>query len=156
MTSAGPWTTAHFDAMSWHDVHVHGFRFDEFKEANGSADLVLDIDYILKWEKSGETFIFTVCRADLRFNDVFGLKLHLDYASPTAGMCPFSISGIEREVVTSLNGHQSYRWRLPINWPKGSLEFQAPAFTQVLTGRPHVQKGRQSLTPEQRGGGVAA
>jgi hypothetical protein len=87
MTKAGPWTTADFDAMSWHDVHVHGFRLDRFDENNGSADLVLDIDYILKWEKSGDSFLFTVCRADLRFNDVFGLKLDLDYASPTAGMC---------------------------------------------------------------------
>ena len=156
MTSAGPWTTDDFDALSWHDVHVHGFRFAEFKEDNGSADLVLDIDYILKWERSGENFLFTVCRAELRFHDVFGLKLELDYVSPTAGMCPFSINGIEREVVMSSNGHQSYRWRLPINWPKGSLEFQAPAFTQVLIGRPHVQPSRQSLTPEQRGGGVAA
>ena len=156
MTSAGPWTTDDFDALSWHDVHVHGFRFAEFKEANGSADLVLDIDYILKWERSGENFLFTVCRAELRFHDVFGLKLELDYASPTAGMCPFSINGIERDVVTSPNGHQSYRWRLPINWPKGSLEFQAAGFTQVLTGHPQVQTGRQSLTPAQRGGGVAA
>ena len=156
MTSAGPWTTDDFDAMSWHDVHVHGFRFDAFKKDNGSADLVLDIDYILKWESSRETLVFTVCRADLRFNDVFALKLDLDYASPTAGMCPFSISGIERDVVTAPNGHQSYKWRLPINWPKGSLEFQALGFTQVLTGRPHVQTGRQSLSPEQRGGGVAA
>jgi hypothetical protein len=151
MTSAGPWTSDDFDALSWHDVHVHGFHLDEFKEDNGSADLVLDIDYILKWERSGENFLFTVCRAELRFHDVFGLKLELDYASSTAGMCAFSMSGIEREVVTSSHGRQSYRWRLPINWPKGSLEFQASGFTQVLTGRPHVQPGRQSLTPEQRG-----
>src|SRR4051812_23328616 len=75
MTSAGPWTTADFESMSWHDVHVHGFRFDRFNESNGSADLVLDIDYILKWERSGENFLFTVCRADLRFTDVFGLKV---------------------------------------------------------------------------------
>jgi hypothetical protein len=156
MNSAGPWTTVDFDAMSWHDVHVHGFRFDKFKEDNGSADLVLDIDYILKWDKSGDTFLFTVCRADLRFHDVFGLKLTLDYATPTAGMCPFSVGGIEREVVNSPTGYHSYKWRLPINWPKGSLEFQAPGFTQVLTGTPHVQSGRQSLTPEKRGGGIAA
>jgi hypothetical protein len=156
MTSAGPWTTADFEAMSWHDVHVHGFRFDRFNESNGSADLVLDIDYILKWERSGENFLFTVCRADLRFSDVFGLKLDLDYAGPTTGMCPFSISGIEREAVKLAKGPETYKWRLPINWPKGSLEFQAPGFTQVLTGPPHIQTGRQSLSPEQRGGGIAA
>jgi hypothetical protein len=156
MSSGGPWTTKDFDAMSWHDVHVHGFRLDGYKATEGSADLVLDIDYILKWEKSGDSFLFTVCRADLRFHDVFGLKLTLDYATPTAGMSPFSINGIEREVVRFPTGYQSYKWRLPINWPKGAIEFQAPGFTQVLTGAPHVQTGRQSLTPEERGGGIAA
>ena len=156
MNNAGSWTIDDFEAMSWHDVHIHGFRFDSFKEASGSADLVLDIDYILKWEKSGNSFLFTVCRADLRFHDVFGLKFDLDYASVTAGMCPFSLSGIERELVKFPTGQQSYKWRLPINWPKGALEFQAPGFTQVLTGAPRVQTGRQSLTPGQRGGGIAA
>jgi len=151
MNGAGPWTTDDFDAMSWHDVHVHGFRFDEYKATEGSADLVLDIDYILKWEKSRESLLFTVCRADLRFHQVFGLKFTLDYAAPTAGMCPFSIAGIEREALQSSAGHQAYKWRLPVNWPAGSLEFRAPGFTQVLTGQPHVQSGRQSLMPEKRG-----
>ena len=141
--------------MSWHDVHVHGFRFGSFKEENGAADLILDIDYILKWEKRSDAFLFTLCRADLRFHDVFGLKFSLDYAAVTAGMCAFSLGGIEREVLTAPNGYESYRWRLPINWPKGALEFEAPGFTQVLTGAPHVQTGRQSLTPQERGGGIA-
>jgi len=156
MNSAGPWTTDDFEALSWHDVHIHGFRLDSFKEKSGSADLVLDIDYILKWEKSANALLFTICRADLRFHDVFGLTFGLDYASVTAGMCPFSISGIEREIVKSPIDHQSYKWRLPINWPKGALEFQAPGFTQVLTSAPRVQTGRQSLAPDQRGGGIAA
>ena len=156
MNSAGPWTSDDFEAMSWHDVHIHGFRFDSYKEANGSADLVLDLDYILKWEKSGNTFLFTICRADLRFHAVFGLKFSLDYATVTAGMCPFSVGGIEREIVKSSTGHQSYKWRLPINCPKGLLEFEAPGFTQVLTGAPRVKSDRQSLTPEERGGGIAA
>ena len=155
MNSAGPWTTENFEEMSWHDVHVHGFRFDTFKQDNGSADLVLDIDYILKWEKSGNGFLFTVCRADLRFHDVFGLKFELDYATPTAGMCPFSLAGIERETVKSLNGYQSYKWCLPVNWPKGLLQFDAPGFTQVLTGIPHVQAS-QGLAPENRSGGISA
>jgi hypothetical protein len=130
-------------------------RFDSFKDDNGSADLVLDVDYILKWEKSGQGFLFTVCQADLRFHDVVELKFNLDYATPTAGMCPFSIDGVERELVTYPNGHQAYRWRLNINWPRGLLEFQASGFTQTLTGTPHVQS-HQALPPEKRRGAVAA
>ena len=155
MNSAGPWHTEDFDSLSWHDVHVHGFRLDTFKDESGSADLVFDIDYILKWEKSGDGFLFTVCQADLRFHQVFGLTFSLDYATPTAGMCPFSIAGVERELVKFPTGFQSYRWRLPINWPKGLCEFQAPGFTQTLTGAPYVQS-HQALTPEKRRGGIAA
>ena len=140
--------------MSWHDVHVHGFFFKTFNEELGSADLVLDIDYILKWEKAGNALVFTVCRAELRFHDVFGLKMVLDYVTPTAGMSPFSIDGIKRELVKFPTGAESYKWRLPINWPKGSLEFDAPGFTQMLTGTPHHQVG-QWLTPEQRRSSVA-
>jgi hypothetical protein len=92
MNSAGPWATDDFEAMSWHDVHMHGLRFDKFKEGEGSADLVLDIDYILKWDRAGNAFVFTVCRAGLRFHDVFGLKFTLDYETPTAGMCPFPLA----------------------------------------------------------------
>jgi hypothetical protein len=155
MTGTGPWRTEEFDSLSWHDVHVHGFRLDTFKDENGSADLVLDIDYILKWERSGDGFLFTVCRAELRFHDVVDLKFALDYATPTAGMCPFMIDGIEREPMQFSTGYKSYRWRLPVSWPKGSLEFQAPAFTQTLTGTPRVQP-HQALGSEQRGGGGIA
>lgn len=158
MNSTGPWTNADYELMSWHDVHVYGFRLENFTDENGSADLVLDIDYILKWEeaKAENTFLFTVCRAELRFHDVFGLKFSIDYSSPQAGMCPFSIDGIVRDVKTFPTGYQTFKWRLPINWPKGSIEFDAPAFTQTLVGTPQVQLGHQALSTRDRGDGIAA
>ena len=155
MTDSGPWTNNDFDQMSWHDVHVHGFRLEAFKEELGSCELVLDIDYILAWETVGDAFRFTVCQAALRFHDVFGLKVALDYAAPTAGMCAFSLAGIQREELACPRGYNTYRWRLDVNWPQGFLEFDAPGFTQTLVGVPHVQVG-QSLPPELRNGGVAA
>jgi hypothetical protein len=155
MSDRGPWGTADFEALSWHDVHVHGFRLEGFNAEEGSAELVLDIDYILRWQESGEGFLFTVCQAVLRFHSVFGLKLELNYAAPSAGMCPFSVAGVERELLVAPNGHKSYRWRIPINWPQGSLEFEAPGFTQTLIGEPHFQS-QQFLPPEKRNGSVAA
>jgi len=149
MSQAGPWTNEDFEHLSWHDVNVHGWRLDTFDSDEGCADLVLDIDFILHWEKSGSAFLFTVCRADLCFHQVLGLRLALDYATPTAGMCPFSIDGIVRELLVAPNGHRSYRWRLPVNWPRGLLEFEAPAFTQTLTGTPRVQAA-QWLAGEHR------
>jgi hypothetical protein len=149
MNSHGPWTTDDFDSLSWHDVHVHGLRLASFNESLGSADLVLDIDYILKWENSGNGFQFTLCPAELTFQGVFGLKLELDYATPTAGMCPFSIHAINREPVQYPTGTKSYRWHIPVNWPEGSIRFEALGFTLTLVGAPIVHS-QQSLPSEQR------
>jgi hypothetical protein len=155
MTQSGPWTTEDFETLSWHDVHVHGLRLDTFRESEGSADLVLDIDYILQWHKTGTSFEFTICPATLRFHEVFALRVSLDYAGPTAGMCPFSIDGIERERLVFPTGFTSYRWRIPVNWPRGEIEFQAPGFTQMLAGTPRLHS-RQWLAPETRANGRAA
>ena len=148
----GPWQTEDFDSLSWHDVHVHGLRFASFSEDEGSTELVLDIDFILKWEDSAHGILFTICPAELTFHGVFGLKFELDYAATSAGMCPFSIDGVQREPIESPNGFKSFRWRLPINWPRGLLEFEAPAFTQTLVGKPIVKTGSQSLSPTERAG----
>ncbi len=151
MKSDGPWTTDDFDSLSWHDVHVHGLRLAPFNESHGAADLVLDIDYILKWENSGNGIRFTLCPAELVFQGVFGLKLELDYATPTAGMCPFSIHAINREPLEFPTGSKSYRWHIPINWPQGSLRFESPGFKLTLVGTPTVHS-QQSLPPERRAG----
>lgn len=149
MNASGPWHTRDFDHLSWHDVHVHGIRLESFKPDNGTSDVVFDIDFILKWENAKEGFLFTVCAADLYFHDVFGLKLNLDYASPTAGMCPFSLDRIERKEVMLSTNYKSYDWDMKVNWPKGRIEFQAPGFTQVLVGAPQISPN-QWLPPEAR------
>jgi hypothetical protein len=149
MKNLGPWRTEDFESLSWHDAHVHGFSLRAIKPDNGSADLVLDIDFILEWDKADRGFQFTVCKAELIFHDVFGLKFSLDYVSQSAGMCSFSIHGIEREQVEYITGLKGFRWRIPINWPKGSIEFEAPGFTQTLIGEPIIQSG-QRLSSDQR------
>jgi hypothetical protein len=140
LNNLGPWHTEDFEALSWHDVHVHGLSLDTFAPNEGACDLVLDIDYILNWSESEAGIVFTVCRATLRFHAVFGLKLILDYKSPTAGMSPFSINEIKREVVAYQNGTGTYHWKILVNWPVGSLEFEASEFTQTLVGLPRVQE----------------
>ncbi len=150
MIHLGPWNTDDFDSLSWHDVHVHGLRLMSFEEGIGTADLALDIDYILKWDDSGEQLLFTICRAELIFHKVFGLKLELDYATPTAGMCPFSIDSINREPVEVDSGSSSFRWHILVNWPQGKLDLEATAFTQTLVGTPVVKARVQSLSPEER------
>ena len=149
MKKNGPWNTDDFDLMSWHDVHVHGFKLIDFDDDEGAADLLLDIDYILNWEQTDNEFMFTVCRAELRFHKVFGMKFELDYETPKAGMCPFSIDGIERKPLEFSTGYKSFYWRIPISWPRGFIEFQAPSFNQIMVGEPFLQKD-QLLSSEKR------
>lgn len=149
MSPLGPWQTNDFDKMSWHDVHVHGFELDRFDQEQGACDLTLNIDYILEWKEHGGGYTFLVAPALLRFKSVFGLRMEVDYARPSAGMCPFSIDEIEREKVVYPTGHTSYKWRVKINWPSGGISFEAPGFDQELTGSPKRQ-GKQWL---QRGAG---
>lgn len=149
MNPIGPWSTADFSEMSWHDVHVHAFSLEAFDAEQGHADLLLDIDFITNGSQDGAEFRFTVCRAELRFQQVSGLKLALDYATACAGMCPFSLSEIRREEVAYPTGHTSFKWRLEVNWPEGLIEFEAPSFTQRLVGEPRQQR-EQWLSPEHR------
>lgn len=139
MSSHGPWRTDDFDALSWHDAHVHGLNLNAFNSDLGTADLSLDIDFILRWKSLDSGFEFTVSQATLCFHEVSDLRVALDYKSPTAGMCPFAIDHIEREQLEWRHDGETYRWVIVINWPPGSIEFASPGFTQTLIGVPHVQ-----------------
>jgi hypothetical protein len=141
------WYTADFDALSWHDVRVHGFRIVE--GAQGTAELVLDIDFILEWLPEDDGYRFRVAQAILQFHEVFGLRFMLDYVACSAGMTAFSIESIEREVIGDDERAQSYRWRIDVNWPEGFLEFEAPGFSQWLVGE-IVEQDEQTLDPRQR------
>ncbi|MFO0915442.1 MAG: hypothetical protein U0795_20940 [Pirellulales bacterium] len=154
MKSHGPWSTSDFPELSWHDVHVHGVKLQNYDMDSGRADLVLDIDFITDWIQDGSECRFGVCPAELCFEGVSDYQMVLDYAGSTAGMCPFSIAEIQRETKQYPNGYAEYQWHVKLNWPAGYLKFSAPGFTQRLVGRPRVQK-EQWLRSEHRGGNDA-
>lgn len=141
------WYTADFDALSWHDVRVHGFRIVE--GAQGTAELVLDIDFILEWLPEDDGYRFRIAQAILQFHEVFGLRFMLDYVACSAGMTAFSIGSIEREVIGDDECAQSYRWRIDVNWPEGFIEFEAPGFSQWLVGE-IVEQDEQMLDTTHR------
>lgn len=142
------WHTADFDALSWHDVRVHGFRIVE--DGQGMAELVLDIDFILEWLPSEDGgYRFRIAQAILQFHEVFGLRFMLDYVACSAGMTAFSIDSIEREVIGDDERARTCRWRIAVNWPEGFLEFEAPGFSQWLVGE-IVEQDAQMLDPAQR------
>ena len=141
----GSWTEADFDSLGWHDVHVHGFQILEGE--HGTGQLWLDIDYILDWicpATNDEAYRFRIAPALLRFRDVDSLRFELDYATPTAALGPFSLAGVEREAISYGGGFSSFRWKMEINWPSGSISFVSPGFIQELTG-PIVETDSQCI-----------
>jgi hypothetical protein len=141
------WTTADFEELSWHDCHVYGFSLAE--REHGTAELVFDIDFIVEWLcRDDGTCEFRVAPATLTFHSAHGLRFELDYGTPTAGMTPFSLAGIERDEVRYPTGDVTFNWRMPINWPNGLITFESPGFTQVLRRAPIVS-GTQALGADQ-------
>ena len=76
----------------------------------------------------------------------------LDYATPAAGLTPFSLDRIEcrRE---QRNRYEAVLWKLVVNWPIGSITFEAPGFRQFLRGAA-VVSSQQHLGAEVRGSGI--
>jgi hypothetical protein len=140
------WSDENFPEMSWHDCHVHALRLEEGE--HGAGELELDLDYILEWRNDREKFQFLIVPARLRFHGVFAPKITLDWVGPTAGFGPFSISGIERRTEDRAN-YIATVWHLPVNWPAGSIEFEATGFTQESWGK-EVVSSQQSLLPRER------
>lgn len=137
--------------MSWHDNHVHALRIVEGE--HGAGELQLDLDYILRWQPGeGNRFKFEIARATLRFFDVTSLRIHLDYAEPSAGLCPFSLHSIDRRVETRPK-YDANVWTLRINWPVGEISFEASGYRQDLTGAA-VVTDKQWLEPNERACGA--
>lgn len=151
------WHTADFDGLSWHDVHVHGFRIVEGE--NGTAELQLDIDFILEWIQDGDgRFRFRLAQAMLQFHEVFGLRFALDYVACSAGMSAFAIGGITRVPLRGGDDASEddagedlgpWRWRIDVGWPEGFLEFESTGFSQWLVGEV-VEQAAQWLAAADR------
>ena len=141
------WTEQQFEEMSWHDNHVHAMRLESGEY--GAGTLQLDLDYILEWVKApNDTCEFRIVPAVLTFRDVVGLRVSLDYATPTAAMGPFSIHVIERRTEVRPR-YEATIWRIAINWPVGNIEFEAPGYQQRSVGAIQVVD-RQWLFPYER------
>ena len=142
------WTEADFEGMSWHDNHVHGLgiRSGEY----GSGELILDLDHILEWLcPVADFFQFRIAPATLTFREVTNLRIDIDYAAATAALVPFSIADIRRESCQYPGGATGCRWVIAVNWPPGSISFDATGFTQVLRG-PVKLTSEQCLDPAER------
>lgn len=141
------WTVGDFEQMSWHDCHVHAMRVLDGEY--GAGELELDLDYIVEWRRESERFSFVLVPAWLRFHEVSGLRIALDWATPTAGVGPFSLARVERTLEVRPR-YTASLWRLEINWPRGSIEFESSGFTQTAWGEAAVSDQQCLKSGERR------
>ena len=141
------WTEADFDVMGWHDATVHALAFIPEK-----FELLLDIDYILKWvhPREGETYFkFWVAPATLVFENVYDLKIELE---PLAGI---ELQDIRRtDPKTPVNSEfigRDQEWRWTIEAHEGEMTFGAIGFNQYFRRAPSFG-GVQDLPLDARGG----
>jgi hypothetical protein len=123
------WTEADFEIMGWHDSQIHAMAF-----CSEDFELVLDIDYILKWihPQPGEIyFSFWVAPATLVFENIYDLELNL---SPCRGF--IEIEGIERTalVFESIDKRDYYSWTIACQ--EGEIKFNASGYNQYFRADP--------------------
>ena len=140
------WTDQDFDAMSWHDCHIHAWRVIEGQHGNG--ELEFDIDYILEWKRDDNAFSFVLVPATIVFHNVSGLRVSLDWTTTSAALGPICLSAVEQTIEQRAH-YSATLWTLSVNWPAGEIAFEASGFAQHAWGREVVSK-RQFLQPMER------
>src|SRR5262249_40368716 len=110
--------------------------------------LALDLDYIVEWICDADRCTFRIVPVCLRFLEVTGLRVVLDYSTPTAALGPFSIHAIERRSEVR-ERYVAQLWKIAINWPQGEIVFESKGFEQRAMGTPVVSE-LQRLRPEER------
>jgi hypothetical protein len=166
------WTDDDFEAMGWHDSCVHAVAVED----DGWSRLLLDLDYIVNWEKpapSETAWRFMVAPATLVFENVWDLEGDIAAASGMAQRVLLLIDAVRREgdVMEDVRRGRRERWmsgmagghdlmgppetgyldRWEISGHNFALRFLADGFHQHFRAQPTLT-GKQSLTAAERGG----
>jgi hypothetical protein len=132
-----------FEQMDWKDNAIHAIVFGP-----GPEELMLDIDYIFKWDESSGAEPhsgFLVSPATLVFEGVSQLK------ASYSGF-QLAINGITREELNRLEARSPKRlWKWQIACSEGEWEFCATGFRQFIR-RPPELVGHRRLKHGERGG----
>jgi hypothetical protein len=142
------WTAADFDTVGWHDARVHAIAFHEDEQ---DAELLLDLDYIVRWidpEPPAEYFSFLIAPATLVFEKVW----HLDGELGAAERTLLQIQGIERRDPDNDRQREMGLHMWVVEWSQGhGLTLLASGFRQHFRRRPVRVEG-QWLELDERGG----
>jgi hypothetical protein len=140
------WTDGDFETMGWHDATVHALAFDENEE---DAELLLDIDYIVRWidpEPPAEHFRFLVAPATLAFQSVWSLEGELE-----AQRTLLQIQDIHRREPENERQRAAGVQSWTIEGHDFEISLLASGFRQHFRARP-VEMATQRLELAQRGG----
>ena len=136
------WTDTDFEQMGWHDVRIHAMSTNETLMDGlhvGLGELLLDIDYILKWPNlksptQPEGNLFWVSPATLAFQDVWDLNIKIHNFGgndPT-----WDIWSIGREPHDKLVMNKPKAWSWKIELHGGMIDFFATGFEQYIRKKP--------------------
>jgi hypothetical protein len=140
------WTNQDFDLMGWHDATIYAFALkpEQF-------ELLLDIDYILKWVDPvppDEHYTFWVAPATLVFEGVQDIRIDLDIRY----IQDISLQGVEREgPIASLGNNRISEWMWTLKTNEGIIKFRASGYTQYFRSEP-IETDLQGLSLDGRGG----
>ncbi len=139
------WDESDFDQMNWHDNRIYAISFgiEEY-------ELILDIDYILKWiepEENESMFKFIVAPATLIFKNVYDLEI----SSSTVNLI---IDTVHRENPIKPINAAYIKEQLEYDWTiettQGRIIFKSVGFIQYLRRKP--LQGSQEIGLLERGG----
>jgi hypothetical protein len=129
------WTETDFEHMGWHDATVYKIALNN--------DLLLDIDYIFKWNKpeiEGLNITFWIAPATLCFPNVKGLRFDIDFL--------FDIT-LEIDDIKKSTIDEGSLWTIITR--QGEIEFISEGYTQTIRQHPSFQY-RQFIGFQERGG----
>lgn len=138
-------TDRDFEDMECHDVQVHAIAVaNEFPKL---TELLLDLDYILKWvdsNRANEYFRFWIAPATLVFEHVFNLSLRIQ-----SEQLDCQIDQITRELRKTPRDMHTWFWTVKLH--QGEITFWSTGYKQYFRQRP-VLHNSQHFNREERGG----
>jgi len=138
-------TDKDFETMEWHDVQVHAIAMaSEFPR---QVELLLDLDYILKWvdpTPPQEYYNFWLAPATLVFENASDLNIRLQ-----TEQLECQIDELKREEQIASGGVPIWHWTLSLH--QGEISFQAIGYKQYFRRSPIFHK-KPHLGRDERGG----
>jgi hypothetical protein len=143
------WSEADFDQMNWSTARVHAFA-----ALAASSELVLDIDYPVRWIKPAPPAVDPACwvaPATLVFENVRFVEFHLK-----ASIIQFSIERVRQFRPVDAAAGALYLWILDLferedPFGSGALQFYASGYKQYIRRLPVLADG-PNLDDQERGG----